>query len=96
MRQVFAAAKLDVRSVAFDGVKLGVKSAFVRLQPPPLPWLADASTATAAAAGATAPTAEGSNGDSSNGSVGLKALKDDMAAADLVLDGGGVKAEGVM
>lgn len=39
MREVLEAADLQIRSVAFDTVKiLDKRVAYVRLQPPPLPW----------------------------------------------------------
>ena len=39
MREVLEAADLHVRSVAFDTVRIQDKRvAYVRLQPPPLPW----------------------------------------------------------
>lgn len=77
-------ASVEVHSVSFDAVKLNVKSAYVRLPPPPLPWAANGTAATANGNGLEA-AADGTKDES---------LAEAVKAAEAVPDAGGVKAGG--
>lgn len=75
---------IQVHSVSFETAKLGVKSAFVRLPAPPLPWEHN-NTAAAGADG---------NGAAANHADQESSLAEAVETAEPVPDAGGVKVDG--